>query len=143
MIDKQNQMNEDSGDNKVVELRVFKTWMGTDGICYTVVKPNAIIEIEDAMANSEAVKLVSSGAVYPILVNLKQIHSISKPARDHFSMQNRAAGVTAIAMLIKSPGSRIIGNFFLGLNKPTVPTKLFTDKDKAITWLKQFVPPSK
>lgn len=136
-------MNKASGDNKVIELRAFKTWMGDDGICYTVVKPNAIIELEDALANSEAVKTVSMNAIYPILVNLKQIHSISKPARDHFSMQNRAAGVTAIGMLIKSPGSRIIGNFFLGLNKPTVPTKLFTDKDKAIAWLKQFVPQGK
>lgn len=136
-------MDEASGDNKVIELRAFKTWMGDDGICYTVVKPNAIIELEDALANTEAVKKVSMDAIYPILVNLKQIHSISKPARDHFSMQNRTAGVTAIGMLIKSPGSRIIGNFFLGLNKPTVPTKLFTDKDKAIAWLKQFVPQGK
>ncbi len=126
--------------NKVVDLRAFKTWLGADGICYTVVKPNSVIELQDAHANTLAVKEVSSGSTFPILVNLKEINYISKEARNHFSMQNRSAGVTAIAMLIKSPGSRIIGNFFLGLNKPTVPTKLFTDKNKAIAWLKQFVP---
>lgn len=131
-----------SGKSNMVDLRVFQTWLDVDGICYTNVKPNAIIEVEDAKANSQAVKEVSAGNIYPLLVNLKGIHYISKEARDHFSMQNRTAGVKAIGMLIKSPGSRIIGNFFLGLNKPTVPTKLFTDKDKAIQWLKRFVSPS-
>lgn len=126
--------------SKIVDLKVFKPWLYTDGICYTIVKPNVIIEIEDAKANSAAVKEVSAGAVYPLLVNLKAIHSISKDARDHFSMQNRTSGVKAIGMLIKSTGSSIIGIFFLGLNKPTVPTKLFTDKNKALQWLQQFVP---
>ena len=75
---------------------------------------------------------------YPILVNLKEIKSISKEARDHFSMQNRTPGITAIGLLIKSPASRIIGNFFLGLNKSTVPVRLFTNEEKAVLWLKQF-----
>ncbi|MGZ4077169.1 MAG: DUF7793 family protein, partial [Bacteroidia bacterium] len=119
----------------------FSTWLGENEICYTVVKLNASIQLEDALENSQAVKEVSDGKVYPLLVNLKQINSITKEARDHFSMQNRSPGVCAIAMLIKSPVSKIIGNFFLGLNKSTVPAKLFTNEEKAIAWLKQF--PSK
>lgn len=133
----------DSTGNKFVDLKAFKTWLGEDGICYTVVKFNAIIELEDALENTAAVKKVSAGTAFPILVNLKEINYISKEARDHFSMQNRTPGVTAIAMLIKSPSSKIIGNFFLGLNKPAVPTKLFTDKGKAVNWLQQFIPSQK
>jgi hypothetical protein len=124
--------------NKIIELKAFSTWLGENEICYTVVKLNASIQLEDALENSQAVKEVSDGKVYPLLVNLKQINSITKEARDHFSMQNRSPGVTAIAMLIKSPVSKIIGNFFLGLNKSTVPAKLFTNEEKAIAWLKQF-----
>lgn len=124
--------------NKVVELRTFTTWLGDDGICYTVVKPNVEIDIKDALANSLVIKEISSGQTFPLLVNLKAIKSITKDARDHFSMGNRTPGVNAIAMLIESPGSRIIGNFFLGLNKPAVPTKLFNEKNQAMEWLKQF-----
>ncbi len=127
--------------NKIIELRTFKTWLDDNGICHTVVKPNADIELQDARENTIAVKEISTGSVYPLLVDLKAIHSISKEARDHFSMQKRSAGVSAIAMLIKSPVSRIIGNFFLGLSTPTVPTNLFTDREKAINWLKQFNQP--
>lgn len=122
---------------KKIEIKAFITWIEND-ICHTVVKPNASIQLEDAIENSASVKKVSEGKVYPMLVNLKEIKTISREARDHFSMQNRTPGVTAIAMLIKSPVSRIIGNFFLGLNRSVVPAKLFTKDDKAIEWLKQF-----
>lgn len=127
--------------NKVFELRAFTSWLSEDDICYTIVKPGANIQLQDALNNSNCIKEISEGKVYPLLVNLKEIKSISKEARDHFSMNNRVPGVSAIAMLIKSPVSRIVGNFFLGLNKPTVPTKLFTEETKAIAWLKQFTLP--
>lgn len=124
-------------NNKQIELRTFNTWIH-DGICHTCVKPNAIIELDDAKQNTDAVTQLSNGLKYPLLVNLKEIYSISKEARDHFSMQGRSPGIVAIAMLIKSPGSRIIGNFFITLSKPVVPTKLFTEEEKAIKWLQQF-----
>jgi len=74
------------------------------------------------------------------LVDLRDINSITKEARDHFSMRDRKPAVSAIAMLVKSPVSSIIGNFFLGLNKPSVPTHLFTSEVKAVNWLEQFIP---
>lgn len=133
----------DSAKSKVVELRAFTSWLRSDGICYTLVRPNAIISLEDALENSCSIKEISGDTIYPLLVNLKEINSISKEARDHFSMQNRTPGVSAIAMLIRSPVSRVIGNFFLGMNRSTVPTKLFTIESEAVLWLKRFAVPLK
>lgn len=127
--------------NKVIELRAFTTWLGNDGICYTVVRPNVSIVLKDALENSVSIKEISGDTIYPLLVNLKEINSISKEARDHFSMQDRTPGVSAVAMLIRSPVSRVIGNFFLGINKSAVPTKLFTVESEAVTWLKQLAIP--
>lgn len=120
------------------DIRAFTTWIGDNDICYTVVKPNAVVEIADAKENSAVVNELSDGKIYPMLVNLKEIKSITKEARDHFSMQGRTPGISAIGLLINSPASTIIGNFFLGLNKSVVPVKLFTKEAKAIAWLKQF-----
>ena len=121
-----------------IELRAFTTWISDTEICYTVVKSNAVVDIKDAIENSAAVAKLSEDKIYPMLVNLKEIKSISKEARDHFSMQNRTPGVKAIGLLIKSPASTIIGNFFLGLNRSIVPVKLFTSEEKAVEWLNQF-----
>jgi hypothetical protein len=123
--------------SNLTETRVFITWM-EDGICFTEVKPGSDITLQDAIENTAAVKKVSGSITGPILVDLRRIRSISKEARDHFSMRNRIPGVNAIAMLIKSPVSRIIGNFFLGLNKPVVSTQLFTSREKAMEWAEKF-----
>jgi hypothetical protein len=125
---------------KVIETRVFRTWVSKEGILCTEVKDGAEITIEDAWENTEAVyKLVSPDSSLPILVNLKNIKSISKEARDYFSLRNRNSAVNAMGLLIKSPLSTIIGNFFIGLNKPVVPTKLFYTEKKAISWLLKYV----
>jgi hypothetical protein len=121
----------------MIETRIFHTSLEKDGYIFTKVKSGSEITVQDAKENTAAVIKVSGDSNFPILVDLREIKSISKEARDHFSMRGRKPHVTAIAMLVKSPVSRIIGNFFLGLNRPTVPTRLFTAEKDAITWMKR------
>jgi len=123
---------------KVIELTWFTTWM-EDGICRTVVKSNAVIELHHAQENTDTVVTLSNNSQPPILVDIRKIKSINKEARDHFAMRDRKPRVCAIAMLINSPLSKVVGNFYLAINQPSVPTKLFNSEDKAIEWLKQFV----
>lgn len=42
---------------------------------------------------------------------------------------------TAAALPVESMLSRAIANFFLGLNKPLIPTRLFNDEAEAVAWL--------
>jgi hypothetical protein len=117
------------------ESSVFITSFIADGYILTKVKSGAEIGLNDAKENTEIVINLSKGKNFPILVDLREIKSISKEARDHFSMRGRKPHVTAIAMLVNSPVSRIVGNFFLGLNKPTVPTRLFNSQKEAVNWI--------
>lgn len=121
----------------MIETRIFYTSLEKEGYIHTKVKPGSEILLQDAKDNTEAVIKVSGDSNFPILVDLREIKSISKEARDHFSMRGRKPHVTAIAMLVKSPVSRIIGNFFLGLNKPTVPTRMFNVEKDAVVWMKR------
>ena len=54
------------------------------------------------------------------------------------STPSRRARV-AIALLVGSPLSRVIGNFFVGLNRSTFPLRLFTSEEEAIAWLRTFL----
>ena len=73
-----------------------------------------------------------------VLIDLTKITEISKEARDYFANERTASIRRATALLVGSPVSRVIGNFFMGLNKPISPTRLFTDQHKAIQWLHTF-----
>ncbi len=73
-----------------------------------------------------------------VLIDMTGVNEISKDARDYFANERTASIQRATALLIGSPVSRVIGNFFMGLNKPVSPTRLFTDPQKAIRWLHTF-----
>jgi len=73
-----------------------------------------------------------------VIIDMTAVFEISKEARDYFANERTASIQRATALLIGSAVSRTIGNFFLGLNKPITPTKLFTDPQEAIKWLRTF-----
>jgi hypothetical protein len=120
--------------DNVIELKTFLTWM-EDGIVRTEVKKNAVIQVDEAKENVEAVREITAGITCPILVDMRQIKSISKEAREVFSEAGKRKHINAIALLIRSPLSKMVGNFFIGRNKPDVPTRLFTQEKQAKTWL--------
>lgn len=120
----------------MIETRIFYTSLEKDGYLLTRVKPGSEILLQDAKDNTAAVIEVSGGIVLPLLVDLREIKSITKEARDHFSMRGRKPNVSAVAMLIRSPVSRVIGNFFISFNNPVVPTRLFSMEKSAIEWVK-------
>lgn len=126
-------------DKKLIEVSKFYTWMGDDGIARTVVKPQAEISLSDAKENTRAIEELYEGEKFPLLIDTRPLKYISKEARDHFSIKDRPTVLNSFALLIGSPLSRIIGNFFMGLNKPSIPMRLFTSEKEAIKWLKQFV----
>lgn len=118
------------------ELRAYITWMGEDGIARTMVKTASEIVLDDAMENSVVVNGLSGPEKFALIVDTREIKSITKEARDYFSLNGRESRVVAFAIVIGSPLSAIIGNFFMGLNKPRVPVKLFTSEESAIKWCK-------
>ncbi|TND07852.1 MAG: hypothetical protein FD123_2842 [Bacteroidetes bacterium] len=115
----------------------FITTLEKEGYLLSKVRSGAEIGLAEAKENSAIVSGLSAGDIYPILVDIRTIKSISKEARDHFAMRDREPGVSAIAMLVASPVSRIIGNFFLGLNRPAVPTRMFSSNEDALNWIKK------
>lgn len=126
-------------NKNVIEVSKFYTWMGNDGIARTQVKPGAEISLSDARENTAAVEKLYKGYKFPLLVDTRKVSYVSKEARDHFSIGDRDTVVNSFALVINSPLSRIIGNFFMGLNKPSVPMKLFNSEQEAVKWLKKFV----
>lgn len=76
---------------------------------------------------------------YPFLINIKTVKHVTKEAREYLASKDGCEKVSASAILINSAIASMVGNFFIKINKPLVPTKLFTDKTLAIQWLSNYV----
>ena len=119
-----------------VEVRTHLIWLEDDGIVRVKVKPNIEISLQDAQAAIRAVSSVCGGKKTPALVDMRGLVGMDRGARLYFAGEETAKVESAAALIIESPLSKAIGNFFMGLNKPIIPTRLFTSEEEAIAWLK-------
>lgn len=66
---------------------------------------------------------------------MRQMKSISREAREYYANERTSGIQRGTALLVESKVTRVMANFFMGLNKPAAPTRMFTDSEKAISWL--------
>src|SRR5664279_4123588 len=70
----------------------------------------------------------------PMLVDMATTKSVAREARAVFGVPCAAS---RIALLGKSPVDRVIANFTLGVSQVPCPTRFFTDRDKAMAFLRE------
>src|SRR5262245_27914068 len=93
--------------------------------------------LDDAKEALAATERVARGERRPVLVDLRKIKGESREARQYFVSEHAARVSARVALLVESPVSRVVGNFFLRLNVQRTPTALFTSEALAIAWLGQ------
>lgn len=113
----------------------IKFSIGKDGILYIECMPNTIMTIEEGKASTQMGKELIDGKPRPMLCDLTDVVKMTQECRQYFAGTEHASIFTKCALIITSPISRIIGNFFLMANKPTKPVRLFTKREDAIIWL--------
>lgn len=74
----------------------------------------------------------------PVLIVMESFSMPTEEARLFLAKKNSSPNAVAEAYVIHSMAQKIIGNFYLKVNKPHRPTKLFNDKVEALEWLKDF-----
>ena len=124
-------------ENEVL-TRTCRSWIDERGIIHSVAFPGSEETFEDAKENVAVTARLAGASKRPMLVDLRQAKSMSREVRQYYAGAETQRVLVATALLIGSPLSRAIGNFFMGLNKPIVPTRLFNDEAAAIAWLSTF-----
>jgi hypothetical protein len=106
-----------------------------DGVVIGRFHDGADVSGDDARENLGVLLDLVGAQRAPVMVDLRGVHSQSAEARSVFAGPDAFRVSMAVALLIGSPISRMVGNFYLGFNKPLTPSRLFTDPAEARTWL--------
>jgi hypothetical protein len=114
----------------------FRMWLRPDGIVQLVWGPGVAMGLEDAVAAIDAMTELTGGRRSPLLVDRHDAGPQDRPARVEFV--RRGDLVAAVALIVATPLSRMMGNFFLNVSKPMAPTRLFDDEASALAWLQEF-----
>ena len=123
----------------VVLTRISKLRFGKDGIGRIIFLPNVAITRDAVKEHFAACAKLSKGKKCPVLVDARNVKYANRQARKYFASEEALKITKAAAIVVGSHVTRVIGSFFMGLDKPPYPTKLFTSESKATEWLKRFL----
>jgi hypothetical protein len=112
-------------------------WLRPDGIVQLAWVPRTTGLIEDAIATLAAMAQLTGGRRSPLLVDMRDTGPQSRSARLEFA--RRGDLVSAVALVVGTPLSRMAGNLFINMHRPATPTRLFDKEASAVAWLKRFV----
>ncbi|XAS74041.1 STAS/SEC14 domain-containing protein [Micrococcaceae bacterium Sec5.1] len=100
--------------------------------------PATVLEAADVHAAMAKVNELAAGAEYPMLIDIANTQAVTRQARTVFSVKCAAS---RIALLGSSPVTRVIANFAMARRTLPCPTRYFTSRDEAMSWLLQTTVP--
>ena len=107
------------------------------GIMHVRIRDGARQRPADARENLSVALRERQGVRRPMLVDITRCEPLDADTRHVYSGQPLVDGFTALALLIESsPLGRMIGNVYLRVARPGIPTQLFTNEASAVDWLR-------
>lgn len=119
---------------KAIEVKLMK-----EGILHIHLKENTQITLNDPVLAVEEMGKISKGKKLPVFIDAGEFCSIDSEARIFSASEESNIYTLADAIAYSNLGQKLIANFYLNHNKPSVPTKVFSEKEAAVEWLKTFL----
>ena len=106
-------------------------------ILYFEYKPNVVINLKAAQLVVADRILVQNEKAYPVLCDIRGIVDSDKAGRDYLA-QSGSVLTKAVSLLGNDTVLLSIMSFYIRINKPRVPTKIFTDELAALSFLENY-----
>jgi hypothetical protein len=92
--------------------------------------------VDDARENLDACARLAAPDRKPLLSDIRQAKPLMPEVRRVYMGESLVA-FAAMAMLVRStPLGRTMGNVYLKIARPAIPSKLFAQEAKALAWLR-------
>lgn len=131
-------------DMKAIKTRKTKQVLMTitdEGILHYVYhRPGTVETLEDAKQNLKAFfEFVAwrKEEYFHAIIDLSNLKKVEHGVRAMYRSQEAMDATGLNAIVTKNPISRMIGTFFLRVDRPANPTKLFHNESEALEWILQ------
>ncbi len=125
--------------NEIVDEGNLTASLYSNGIIEINWEPSLqTIDVIHLSKMQEAVCELGNGKKMPLLFIPHDFSNVSKEGGKFATSDQGVKYTSAIGVLIDNLAKKILMNFFLSINKPKVPTRGFSTKEDAYTWLSKF-----
>ena len=109
-----------------------------DEILVSEILPNVNMDLEEFEYNNKIRAEIIGENQVALLLDIRELKGVNYETREASRKEVQNGHYNAVAILVENSISRMIGAIALGFNKPMIPIKVFTDKEKALLWLKNY-----
>ena len=124
---------------KNIELNKLTIELIGSNIVLIRIKDHSSIEEEDIIEAKQHNLKLTGGKAYAVVLETGDFTDVSQEARAAMASEKMETNRKATAIIITKFAQKLIGNFYLRVNKPNVPTKMFSKKEKAMAWAKEIL----
>lgn len=122
------------GTESVINLRTVIFWLAEPVLGLTIKGPCSL-DTPDTEEIFIAFDRLGVVAPTPLLADIRALRGVSLGVRSHMSSERAGRYLSRVALVAHSPLTRTIGNFFMRLNRPPFPVRIFDGEDEALRWL--------
>jgi hypothetical protein len=109
------------------------------GVVLTRIDAGAAQTLDNARDNLHGSIAECQGQKRPLLVDISRCQPLPPEVRHFYSGKLLTDSFLALGLLIEaSPFGRMMGNVYLRVARPGIPTRLFSDEEDALGWLRDF-----
>ena len=109
-----------------------------DGILYVEILEYADLDEKTLTEQFETRNKLIGDREFTVLVDARKNHNATREGRE-FMAKSDNPNRKALAIMTNNLAVKLIANFYIKINKPKTPTKLFNDIKEAEKWLKTFL----
>lgn len=114
-------------------------WIDEFGVVHEIFKSTfSVLNLEVAKVITMDRLKVSNGVARPLYVELGKATKMDRAANRYLSTGPAMECLTATGILVRDQIEKLGANIYTGFFKPSVPTRFFTDKAKAMEWLRHY-----
>jgi hypothetical protein len=122
-------------NTKVIETDKALVSITSQGHVLTRIKEQMDLEVRDIEEMLAAKRSLIGDREHTVLFVSPRFGTISPKAREFSASAEVGYKVIARAIVTSSLSSRLLGNFYLRINRPSTPTRLFENESDAEKWL--------
>lgn len=128
-------------NTKVIEWPTSFMWFDEDGILYSSSKPSISVmpTKEESLGQMEEFRKILGGKKSCIILETSSMAPPPKREDRDWIAKELESVTKAMAIISKSPLSRMVANLFFGLKPPSYPVKFFENEKQAKKWIVKYL----
>jgi len=124
---------------KTFETNIYVMNVYDDAYVELIVKRDVLFDVHDLVESKQFLKEYMPAKKFYVLMTGEDFFQVTKESREVAASKEFSDHLVAVALHSRNLSLKLLGDLYIKLNKPAVPTRFFNTRKIAEDWLKRSI----